>query len=139
MKKPFDQTNYEQNDNAKHVVVEFLNKWDFQNVRVNPDKYGIDLLCERNGSTYGVEVEVKHNWTGYEFPFASVHWPARKIKFLDECDKTYFVIVSSDRRHLLIANNAAFDGSRIWRKDTTYTQSEWFVEVPLEKCQIYDL
>lgn len=141
--KPFDPNTYAENDNAKNLVVAFLKKWGFTNVHVNPDKYGIDLLAERirNGRTvsYGVEVEVKHNWSGSLFPFSHVHYAARKVKFLNECEHTYFIMCNTERTHLLIANEQAFDGARIVRKDTSTTTNEWFMQVPLERCLMYEV
>jgi hypothetical protein len=138
--KPFDRDQYNLDDNAKHLVAAWLTKkWGFENARVNPDEYGIDLLAERNGTFYGIEVEVKHNWNGYEFPFANVHWAARKVKFLGVCERTYFVMLSTDRKQALIANDAAFDGAQIVKKDTIHTTNEWFIQVPIEKCKVYEL
>ena len=80
MIKPFDQTLYQENDDAKHQVIEWLSAEGFE-AMVNPDQYGIDILAEKNGQQYEIEVEVKHNWVGERFPFGEVHFPARKKKF----------------------------------------------------------
>jgi hypothetical protein len=64
--KPFDQTLYQENDDAKHQVIEWLSAEGFE-AMVNPDQYGIDILAEKNGQQYEIEVEVKHNWVGENF------------------------------------------------------------------------
>jgi hypothetical protein len=63
MKKPFDPVLYEADDNAKFIVIRWLEQNGFA-AWVNPDQYGIDVLGERDGDQYCFAVQVKHNWQG---------------------------------------------------------------------------
>ena len=79
MKKPFSSKLYNANDNAKIIIKKWLESKGIK-AWINPDDYGIDILTDN----YQFEVEVKHNWLGDKFPFGSVHFPQRKIKFAKE-------------------------------------------------------
>lgn len=140
MQKQFSNELYKADDDAKNAVGKWLaSRWGFTNVRVNPDRYGIDLLGEHNGTKFGIEVEVKHNWKGQRFPFASLHYAARKVKFLDSAEVVYFVTVNDDRTHLLLTSSEDMNGLKLVKKDTSYTSNEWFLEVPIDKCFTYEL
>lgn len=140
MQKTFSDEHYKADDNAKNDVGKWLaTKWGFAGVRVNPDKYGIDLLAEHNGTTFGIEVEVKHNWKGSRFPFSTLHYSARKIKFLESASVVYFVTVNDDRTHLLLTSSEDMEGLKLVKKDTSYTEAEWFLEVPIDRTYLYEL
>ncbi len=80
--KPFSLQLYADNDNAKELVIRWLESQGFT-AWVNPDEYGIDLIFHnKDGDYYYAEVEVKHNWEGVAFPFKSIHFPKRKLKFI---------------------------------------------------------
>jgi hypothetical protein len=80
MSKVFDQKHYDDDDNAKHQVIAWLESKGFM-AWVNSDQFGIDVQGVRKGISYEFEVEVKHNWKGREFPFDTVHFSNRKRKF----------------------------------------------------------
>lgn len=133
MLKPFSQTTYEADDNAKHLIVDlFRNTYGCQ-TWVNGDKYGIDLIGKDNNATFGVEVEVKHEWTEeFHFPWDTVHIPARKVKFIDTHPVVYYAVVNHWRTFALITSTARFDQCKLVRKDTKHTRQEWFMAIPLE-------
>jgi hypothetical protein len=79
MSKPFDAALYENDDDAKFLVIRWLESRGHE-ICVNPDQYGIDLLGSWHDRRYAWEVEVKHNWRGFDFPFDSVHYSVRKRK-----------------------------------------------------------
>jgi hypothetical protein len=138
--KEFSSDHYNADDNAKNQVGKWLaTRWGFKNVRVNPDKYGIDLLAEHEGRSFGIEVEVKHNWKGRNFPFSSLHYAARKIKFLEAAEIVYFVTVNDERTHLLVVSSEDLNSLKLVKKDTHYTSQEWFIEVPIDKTYVYEL
>jgi hypothetical protein len=140
MQKEFSQEHYRADDDAKNAVGKWLaTKWGFHNVRVNPDRYGIDLLAEHEGKTFGIEVEVKHNWQGRRFPFSSIHYAARKVKFLESANIVYFVTVNDERTHLMLTSSEDMEGLKLVKKDTSYTSNEWFLEVPIDRCYQYEL
>ncbi len=127
MIKPFSLELYADNDNAKELIIKWLEAkgctaW------VNPDQYGIDLLFKNStGDYYSCEVEVKHNWKGAKFPFKTMHIPARKLKFAT--DNAIFVVLNSERTHLIMLHGEDLRKAPIVRKDTIYTEGEYFVEI----------
>ena len=139
MSKPFDSELYDLDDKAKHQVIDFLesNHWE---AWVNPDKYGIDLLAlDPNGIEYQVEVEVKHNWTGDRFPYATLHFAERKRKFIDSDRLTLFVTVNHDKTHALVAFDEALSEAAVIVKDTSYTTQEKFLEISVSSCELITL
>jgi hypothetical protein len=131
--KPFDQVLYDQDDKAKDIVVDWLQRLDYT-ACVNPDQYGIDVLAELGGNKYQFEVEVKHNWKGYDFPYDTVHFAARKIKFAKEMGSTYFIMFNDDLSNALSVHSREILNSEIVSKNTKYTSNEQFVAVPFSKC-----
>lgn len=102
--KPFDQSAYDADDSAKYVVLEWLhNNYPQINAHINPDDYGIDILSEMGG----IEVEVRHAWSGPKWPFPNVRIPIRKRKFLTPSMKSWFMVVNNERTHALIVSGAA--------------------------------
>jgi hypothetical protein len=137
--KPFDSKLYDLDDKAKHQVSAILesNHWE---AWVNPDKYGIDLLAlDPNGIEYQVEVEVKHNWTGDQFPYATLHFAERKRKFIDSDRLTLFVTVNHDKTHALVAFDEALSEAAVIVKDTSYTTQEKFLEISVSSCELITL
>lgn len=135
MIKEFSQELYNADDNAKLLVLEWLHKYQPElNWRVNPDDYGIDLVCDTH---WTIEVEVRHSWTGHTFPFHLVHLPRRKAKFAT--DGAYFVIVNHDRTHGLVVGSDSFAAAPTVFKDTKYTVAEAFVEIPIHECLTINL
>jgi len=136
MKKPFSQKLYKQDDNAKHQVVGWLHRRGFD-AEVNPDQYGIDVLAYKHGLIYKFEVEVKHNWTTTVFPFETVHFSARKKKFIGP--NTYFTMLNNQRNRVLIVDDESLKSASTVTKSTTYTSLESFIEVPYSSCRIYTI
>lgn len=135
MTKPFSRTLYKANDNAKLLVIKWLDLEGYT-AHVNPDDYGIDLLATHKESKkeIGVEVEVKHNWVGDKFPFSNVHIPYRKLKFANS--GTFFAMLNSDRTSILTVRGSVVASSPVVIKDTKYTNTEKFFEVDINKCHI---
>ena len=104
---------------------------------VNPDKYGIDVLATKNGEQYGFEVEVKHNWQGEKFPFNTVHFSARKQKFIGF--NHLFTMLNDDRSCVLVVDEQALRAAKIVSKQTKYTDNELFIAVPIHDCTVFRL
>lgn len=130
--KPFDKALYDQDDQAKLVVVDFLRGRRFV-AWVNEDDYGVDVLADRDGYRWQFEVEVKHGWSGDEFPFNSLHYAARKLKWADE-PRTWYCTLNDDWSRMIVVSGEVLAGCQVVVKNTIYTQGEPFVEVPLEEC-----
>lgn len=136
--KKFDQDLYNKNDNAKHLVIGWLTTQGYVG-RVNPDDYGIDVLAVNTETGYECqfEVEVKHNWSGPDFPFDTIHIPARKLKFVSPT--AYFVMLNHERTHILLFRSTRLRNAPIVTKTTTYTAREEFVEIPFDDFFLIDL
>ncbi len=129
MSKPFDKELYEANDPAKEFVIAyFTERYGFL-VYVNPDQYGIDLIVENERGTFELEVEVKHNWKGKRFPYQTVHFPARKLKFAKNPDNVHFIMLNDDWTYALLIDGPTFAKSEVITKDTFLTKNERFVSV----------
>lgn len=138
--KPFSNAQYDADDDAKIQVAEYASRyWAIDNVRVNPNQYGIDLIGDVNGISAGIEVEVKHNWSGPNFPFSTVHFSARKTKFLAEAQMVYFCMVNHERTHMVAIEHGGFHESKLVQKSTKVSQGEWFIQIPLSRFETYDL
>lgn len=134
MSKPFDERLYEADDNAKHLVIDYL-QGRGNHAAVNPDQYGIDLVCENPaGEEFLVEVEVKHNWVG-EFQFPDVHWPVRKLKFA-QLSGSWFFMLNHDRTQAIVCAGSVLARCEVVTKSTKYTDSEQFLAVPKGFCSI---
>ena len=132
--KPFDRTLYNRDDDAKDDVIAWVARRYGYHLYVNPDQYGIDLLCD-NGWSF--EVEVKHNWRGNKFPYQEVHFSARKLKFANR--RSIFVMLNSERTRGLLVAGDVVRRSKIVRKATKYTADEQFIEVPVRLCELVTL
>jgi hypothetical protein len=131
MIKPFSIDLYDKNDDAKELVIRLLQAKGYK-AWVNPDAYGIDIICQFNEDPYTYhEVEVKHNWKGESFPFKTVHFPLRKLKFANA--RSFFVMLNHDRTHLLVIPGIQLLNSPIITKSTIYTDNEEFVEVTINE------
>jgi len=102
--KIFSQKLCDENDRpAREVVKEFYSRIGI-NLKDNPNTYGVDLISE--DSSLCVEVECRHVWDEPEFPFDTVNFLNRKMKFvkLHKYNIFEFVIVSYDFKRLGIIN-----------------------------------
>jgi hypothetical protein len=133
MSKVFDKEHYENDDNAKHDVISWLESKGFM-AWVNHDQFGIDVQGVRKGISYEFEVEVKHNWKGKEFPFNTVHFSNRKRKFALPDNTTWFVMLNHERTHGLMVTGSVFLNAPIVEKNTIYTRKEEFVQISVDKA-----
>ena len=134
MSKAFDQSHYDQDDNAKYQLIDWLEKHNGFMAWVNEDQFGIDVLALKNGEQYDFEVEVKHNWDSDSFPFDTVHWSARKLKFARPDRTNWFAMFNNSRSRALFASGEVLLSCPVVIKNTKYSQGEKFVEVPLARC-----
>lgn len=105
--------------------------------KLNPDQYGIDVLAKKGDAIYGFEVEVKHNWTGYDFPFDTVHYSARKRKFIQP--NNYFTTVNKPRTAIFVVDYATLSTAPTVTKDTIYTRGEEFIEININDGVVFDM
>jgi len=133
-KKPFSAELYNNDDDAKDQFIEWLTDVKGYVAWVNPDDYGIDILAVKNAEQFQFEVEVKHNWKGADFPFSTVHFSARKLKFATNPERTFFIMFNHERSHFLSVSGQTILESSIVIKDTMYTEDEEFIAVPKAEC-----
>ena len=133
MSKAFDQAHYDADDNAKHLLIGWLEERGFM-AWVNDDQFGIDVQAVKMGELYEFEVEVKHNWKTENFPFDSVHFSARKLKFVKPNTYNWFTMFSHDRTNALFVSGLVLSKCVVVEKNTIYTNGERFMEVPLAQC-----
>lgn len=98
--KPFDKELHAECDApAREVVKEFYARIGI-NLIDNPNQYGVDLICL--DKTICVEVERRLVWDTASFPFKTINFLHRKLKFIQ--DPTYriceYAIVSKDLKNL---------------------------------------
>jgi len=137
MNKPFSSSLYTENDNAKELIINWLISKGFE-AWVNTDQYGIDIVYHDETAVYRYcEVEVKHNWKGSEFPFSTVHFPKRKLKFANV--NSMFAMLNHERTHVLLISGQQFIDAPIICKDTIYTKNEEFIEITIQDCKIVNL
>lgn len=135
MKKRFDQSLYDRDDFAKDLVITFLRQNNFQ-AWINEDQYGIDVIAERGNDRWEIEVEVKHNWKGRDFPYDSVHFAARKRKFIKPSKFNVFWMLNDDWSYALLIDGLQMSEAPTIVKDTIYTTQEEFIAVPVAQAEL---
>lgn len=137
--KPFSESLYNRDDNAKDQVVDWL-KGRGWSAWVNPDQYGIDVLAvDLDGNDCQFEVEVKHNWRGPNFQYPTLHYSERKRKFLKNPSNTSFITLNHERTHALVAPGEVLSEAPTIIKNTIYTSNEKFIEVDTAQCKIIEI
>jgi hypothetical protein len=136
--KPFDVAHYDADDSAKHVVIAYLRRIGLD-AQVNEDRFGVDVVAHRGEKHYQIEVEVKHAWSEAEFPFTTLHYAARKIKFAQSAVETHFFTLNHQRTHALIVAARHLLDAPIVTKETLYTDAEQFIEVSLACARLRSL
>ena len=134
----FDSHRYTVHDLAKHVIIQELQNTGWQDVHVNPDKYGPDLIATsgRNGRKWTVEVEVKNNWDTGTFKYRTLHISARKLSWHNHYHM--HITCNADWSAFLIVPPSALLAAKIVTKDTIYSRKELFIEIPITECQIIE-
>ena len=140
--KQFDQQLYNENDPAKYLIIKWLKDNDY-NAIANPSKAGIAVLAKKDNINYYIEVEVKHNWDKYEFPFDTIDIAGRRDKIFKpkRIESTYLFMLNSKRERFLIlsAKDMLMNSQRI-NKTTKYTPNgEVFIRVPASAAKYIDL
>lgn len=137
MSKVFDEFHFNEDDWAKYKVICWLQQHDYE-AWVNPDDYGIDVLAKKDGNAYAFEVEVKHIWVDFYFPFNEVHFSARKLKFADYPAEVWYVMLNNELTNSLFVSAKDFVEAPIVKKDTIYSLDEMFVQLPIDLVRFID-
>lgn len=134
-RKPFNQTHYDDDDVAKHLVIDWLKQRNYD-AWVNDDRYGVDVIAQRGSQRFHIEVEVKHAWKQTLFPFPTLHYSARKVKFARLDIPTYFTTLNDQRTMMLVVSARQILAADIITKNTIYTNGEQFVSIPIEFARL---
>ena len=128
--KEFNKESHAVNDKpAKDLVINFLKSKGLDAME-NPDKYGIDIVVPR------YEVERREIWID-EFPFKTVHIPARKEKFLKH--SIVYVVVNKDFNKIMFCRSEIIrQYNLIEVPNKSVPEGEYFYDVPIEKWRIYN-
>lgn len=139
MRKPFSEEQHQQDDApAKLAVSKYVAKYWGIWVKQG-DQYGVDLVCYFGDEIMSyVEVERRHNWVD-EFPFPTVHVPARKSKFF-QLDKTTFLFsVRSDLKKAMWCTGKSIQECEVKLLNNKHCDNEDFFVVPIERWTLVDL
>lgn len=137
--KKFDQGLLDRNDNIARICCKYIAEKNGFKAIDNPDKFGADIIAEKNGDKYYFEGEIKINWTG-KFTFPTVHIPDRKAKYLDEHANIMFVVISGDYASAMLVPGSAVRKSPLVEVNNIYNvDGEYFYDVPVDKCKLYKL
>lgn len=129
--RKFDKQSFMDNDPVcrKAVKKALAMKWGIKLVD-NPDPFGIDLLqYDGDNIVAGYELERRQIWTTQDFPFDTIHIPARKMKYAKLPFMTYYVVVNKDISFALI-----MDLPQITKdEDNRDKWDHWFCDSGLER------
>ena len=135
----FNQKSFDENDGiGRELLTAFLSKR-CHNVSNNSDKYGIDLVSEKDGVDYKWEVEMKSRrpWTCMgDFAFKSVSFLNRKAKWKDT-QFWYVIICSETRAALFCRSDIVFDEQykeKLYINTGQRKGEDEFYRVPKQLC-----
>ena len=129
--KQFNKESHAANDKpAKDLVIRFLQSKGIDATE-NPDKYGIDIIAPR------YEVERREIWID-NFPFKTVHIPARKKKFLNY-SIVYAVVNRDFNKIMFCASEIIKQSNLIEVPNKSVPKDEYFYDVPLEEWYVYNI
>jgi hypothetical protein len=135
----FNQESFDENDGiGRQLLTAFLES-KCHNVSNNCDKYGIDLVSEKDGIEYKWEVEMKAKrpWTCREdFAFETVSFLNRKAKWKE--DTFWYVIICTETQAALMCrSDIIFDEKykeKIYINTAQRKGTDKFYRVPKELC-----
>ena len=135
----FNQQSFDENDGiGRQLLTAFLEKKG-HNVSNNCDKYGIDLVSEKDGIEYKWEVEMKSKrpWTCMDdFAFKTVSFLNRKAKWKEDIF-WYVIICSETQAALMCRSDIIFDEQykeKLYINTAQRKGTDEFYRVPKEKC-----
>lgn len=137
--KKFDKKLYKENDQkAKKAGIKFWKSQGY-NINENTDRYGPDLIAEKNGKKHYVEVEIKYNWNKEEFQYDDLQIPERKSKFAKLDMQTYFMVFNSLLNRAFICSTKNLLNSPIQNVANKYMYKENFFKIPVKKLKLVSI
>ena len=137
--KPFSQDLHDVYDApARQAVSTWMQMKKGYEVRENPNRYGVDLICFRSGSPVGLfEVEVRQ--AGFD-RHQTIHVGQRKDKLFQEGLPTLFFAVTQDlSRAYWVKADLIANCPLIEVHNKYVTKGEMFYDCPIQMFKIADL
>jgi hypothetical protein len=130
--KPFSEGNYDKYSPLEEQVKSYLYIYGMDIVS-NPDKYDIDLLIVDDGDIIGgIEVESHAKYWDDEFPFDTVHFLGRKLKYTQA--GSFYLMVSAELKNAVIIHFPDLYSYDMIEKDNESCDNEPFIEIPKDDC-----
>ena len=138
MLKAFDQEQWALHDApAKLAAIDFWCRLGY-NCAENPDEFGVDLLVDGKGKTFGCEVEIKTKWHGSAFQFPTLRIAMRKRKFM--AGPCQFMVFNSGLTHAAIVSRKMVQQSPLVEvKNVIVPMGERFYDVPTANLTVVSL
>lgn len=132
MLKEFEEEQWRQYDGpAKDAAIKFWTGRGYSCCE-NPDEFGVDLLVEGKGKSFGCEVEVKTKWFGADFDFPTLHIAFRKRKFMDA--PCQFMVFNYSLTHAaLVSRKTVLQSPILQIRNATVPSGERFYDVPVSE------
>ncbi len=141
--KTFDQKLHDQNDpESRFSVIQYLISKGYS-ASQNTDQFGIDLIAEKKGKKYYIELERRDNkhWDKAGFKYKTVTIPMRKEKFTNH--EFSYIIVRHDFKEIGILSSENVKKYFIplysIKKKTEYSngKNEDFYNIPLSEFKFF--
>lgn len=135
-RKHFDKNLYAAFDQkAKDKVQELLKAYPDLKSCGSPIKTDVDLMVYRDRDhIFNIETEVKAVWTSDDFPYDSVQFPYRKLKYCILTKPTLFVMFNAKMNKYLSVTSYDMMHSPVNMVRNKYVKfGEDFFQVPLDK------
>ena len=134
-RKPFNKAAHASNDAiGKQTVLKLLKSMDVE-AEENSNPYGVDILLKKGIGSY--EVERRSIWVE-DWPFATVHIPERKTKFLIP-EMTYAVVNKDCDKVMLCSSETILKYEQLEVPNKAVATGEYFYDVPLKEWTVHDV
>lgn len=137
IRKHFSKELFDANDpTARELALDTCEKLYKERGIPNPKRYGPDLVFK----DFYVECEIKQHWKGKKFPYETIQFPERKVKYLTLDKPTRFFMINKDLTYALIVTNEDMLASPLKMVHNKYVRmGEHFFQVPVSKAQFVKL
>jgi hypothetical protein len=140
--KPFSRKLYNKyNEIGIQVLMQWLWHENFENVRRNPNAYGIDVYAEKNGIKYSFDAEVKPEWLpGEDFPYpvANILWRKSEYPEFKQPKRFYIALISLDSCKVICIRGDEMTEKRLVYRKNKYMEREKVYEIPLDVAKKYE-
>lgn len=137
IRKKFDQDLYNKYDKVTKDCIKSLLEETKYEVKESNKKTDVDLQVFKDGVYIAnIEVETKNVWHGSSFPYLTVNFPQRKLKYCKLDKPTFFVMFNSDQTEYLIVKDKDLIKAPINVVSNKYVSyGEEFIQVELKRVK----